>query len=169
MIVLALCITAAFLVGTLAGAVALARWYVWRIRKPEVISEILQNAYRASHPHWLQHAPDDPSRVCPCCGWEEHPLAPIGPGDRCGIRIIQISWAALEGGPDLVGARKQIDEVAVRWRAENVQDGVSQDFLDYAVRPYSGTDPARAEDVEAYLRRETTTAKEPDELSRRTR
>ena len=140
MIVLALGI--AFLVGTLAGAVALARWYVWRIRTPEVMSGILQNAYRASHPHWLQRALDDPS------------LPPSGPGDRCGIRISSVSWATLDGGPDLVGTREQLEELANWWLTENAKDGTVRDYVDYAVRLYAGTDPASAEDIEAYLRRE---------------
>jgi hypothetical protein len=58
-------------IGSLVGAIALARWWGWHIRKPEVCQRMLQTAYRLAHPHWLQISRDDTTPVCPCCGW--HP------------------------------------------------------------------------------------------------
>jgi hypothetical protein len=62
---------ALFLVGAIAGAVALARWWVWRISNPDVAQAILKSVYRRAHPNWLQMSRDDTTRVCPCCGWSE--------------------------------------------------------------------------------------------------
>jgi len=61
----------AFIAGMLAGAFVLARWWAWRISKPEIARVMLESIYVRAHPHWLQVSKDDTRRVCPCCGWTE--------------------------------------------------------------------------------------------------
>jgi hypothetical protein len=62
---------AAFALGAIVGTVGLARWYIWRINKPEVARRMLKNAYYQSHSHWLARDQNDSRPVCPCCGWSE--------------------------------------------------------------------------------------------------
>ena len=64
-------VVASFVLGALAGILALTRWYVWRLSNPEVVRDILKSFYRRAHPNWLQVSQDDTTRVCPCCGWSE--------------------------------------------------------------------------------------------------
>jgi hypothetical protein len=67
----------AFVVGALAGSVALAHWWVWRTNHPEVAQAMLKSLYRKAHPSWLQISEHDTTRVCPCCGWSDtETLAP---------------------------------------------------------------------------------------------
>ncbi len=61
----------AFTVGMIVGAAGIARWYFWRLDQPGVAREAIKAMYRRSHPHWLQVSKNDPTRVCPCCGWNE--------------------------------------------------------------------------------------------------
>ena len=60
-----------FIAGVVAGAFALARWYVWRLNDIDVARSILKSVYRKAHPHWLQRSQDDTRQVCPVCGWSE--------------------------------------------------------------------------------------------------
>lgn len=59
-----------FILGVLAGAVGLARFWIWRARSPEVAREILKGMYRRTHPNWLKDV-ESGARVCPCCGWSD--------------------------------------------------------------------------------------------------
>jgi len=59
------------LIGMAVGASVLARWWIKRLRNPEVARDVLKMAYRTAHPHWLQRDKDDERQVCPCCGWTE--------------------------------------------------------------------------------------------------
>jgi hypothetical protein len=60
-----------FLLGVVAGAIGLARFWTWRISQPDVAKTFIKGLYRKSHPHWLQASETDKTRVCPCCGWNE--------------------------------------------------------------------------------------------------
>jgi hypothetical protein len=66
-----------FVVGMAMGALVLARWYAYRLRKPDVARDVLKTVYRSAHPHWLQRSQGDGTPICPVCGWSEtEALAP---------------------------------------------------------------------------------------------
>ena len=70
---------------------------------------------------------------------------------RYSIRITYVSWAAIDGGPDLHGTEEEMEAVAKRWRGELHPN---QEVV-YEVVPYVGIDPADRETIEGFLARET--------------
>jgi hypothetical protein len=73
----------ALVLGAIGGVTVVGRWYVGRLRDPEVARAMLKGIYRQSHGHWLQRSETDTTPVCPCCGWSEtEALAqpPMAPG-----------------------------------------------------------------------------------------
>jgi hypothetical protein len=68
-----------FLLGAVAGMIALARWWVRQMKNPEMALKMLKSMHQASHPHWLQRSKTDKTRICPCCGWSEPKTMPDEP------------------------------------------------------------------------------------------
>jgi predicted HAD superfamily Cof-like phosphohydrolase len=81
---------------------------------------------------------------------------------RWGIWLTIEHWATVFGGHDWTGTREQTIERAGRWRSE-AAPGVGQ-VVTYEVRPYTGTDPADAEelDLEERLEHERALAPKPE-------
>jgi hypothetical protein len=69
-----------------------------------------------------------------------------------GIRITRVSWAAIDGGPDLHGTKEQMYAIAARWQADALL-GNPDEVVQYEVVPYVGRDPAEADVVAAFLAR----------------
>ncbi len=61
----------ALVVGMLAGAALVVLAIRTTVGQQETALAILKHAYRRTHAHWLHRAKDDPTPVCPCCGWSE--------------------------------------------------------------------------------------------------
>lgn len=146
------------LVGIVIGAGVLARWWVNRLRDPEFSSKVIQGLHRqAGHAHFLSRSPEDPSRICPACGWEEQPRAPISPTERCGIRVVTAHWAVQDGGDgDLVGTKAELEAVVEDWcseDAEQAQEDAGVSVL-YEIRPYTGVSPVRPEVMREFFARE---------------
>ena len=66
-----------------------------------------------------------------------------------GVRITLVTWAAIDGGPDLHGTKEEMEAVADRWRNEEHHQDAS---FTYEVVPYTGVDPADQETVESFLK-----------------
>ena len=63
---------------------------------------------------------------------------------RYGIRIIHESWATVDGGPDVVGSREQMDALAAKWDKDPRS---SHGPLVFKVEPYTGDDAAESSEV----------------------
>jgi hypothetical protein len=65
---------------------------------------------------------------------------------RYGIWITYEWWATVDGGPDDVGTREEMEKKAAEYTAEILPGHISK----YEVRPYTGNDPAEdtPEDIE---------------------
>lgn len=57
-----------------------------------------------------------------------------------GIRITLVYWVTVDGGPDLVGTREEMERKASEWRAKLYPDQVRT--ITYEVALYDGYDPA---------------------------
>ena len=53
-----------------------------------------------------------------------------------GIRITHITWATVDGGDDLVGARAELEAKAARWRAKAEEVDPSVRIVRYDVVRY---------------------------------
>lgn len=58
-------------VGAVLGAIGIAAWWARQLSKPETVQKTLRDVYARAHPHWLQVGEEDPTRICPTCGWSE--------------------------------------------------------------------------------------------------
>ena len=72
---------------------------------------------------------------------------------RYGIRMTRVTWASIDGGPDLHGTRDQMATVAERWRREASERASQDEVVSYDVVPYVGQDPADVDAVTDFLRR----------------
>lgn len=81
-------------------------------------------------------------------------MKPVLHGDevRYGIRVVHEGWATIDGGPDLVGRREEIEAVVKRWQADAGQQHPDERTL-YEVKEYTGIDPAEPTVVEEFLSR----------------
>ena len=133
-----------FLGGSLAGAVVLARWYFWYLRKPEVLRDVLKGFHRQAHPHWLQTSPDDPVRVCPCCGWSETETlatwASAPSRQLFGIKVVSVCWVTLPSGP-ITGTADEMEKHAKKIQADHDSSAarLSGPYVAYLARPYTGS------------------------------
>ena len=71
---------------------------------------------------------------------------------KYGVWIIQQHWATVDGGPDLVGTREEMETVA-RQFAGSLHPEEKAGMV-YWARPYDGHDAADAADCERVIRRE---------------
>lgn len=58
--------------GTVLGIVGTFAWWAKQLGKPEVVQKMLRDVYAQAHPHWLQVGKENPTKVCPTCGWSEN-------------------------------------------------------------------------------------------------
>jgi len=69
--------------------------------------------------------------------------------ERYGIRLIHEAWFTVDGGPDLVGTKDQMETVA---RLEKLKTSDDEKFV-YEPSPYTGSDPAAQATVKEFLAR----------------
>jgi hypothetical protein len=67
---------------------------------------------------------------------------------RYGIRVIHHVWGAVNGGPDVVGSREEMEALAAKWDAE---PRAPNETLIFRVEEYTGDDPAARAEVERLL------------------
>lgn len=80
--------------------------------------------------------------------------------ERYGIWITHKAWLTIDGGPDLIGTKDQLEAVVKLWRTEPWFD----ERLMYEPVPYTGNDPADEATVEEFLDRVEKTRSLADEL-----
>lgn len=70
-----------------------------------------------------------------------------------GIRIVQVGWATVNGGPDLVVSRREIEALAKAWSDERQREPHNiEDQVAYFATPYDGVDSAPRDEVEMLLK-----------------
>jgi hypothetical protein len=86
-------------------------------------------------------------------GTQSSSAAAVPPEARHGIRITYVNWGTVDGGPDLVGTKQELDVVAAHWAADAMNQAA--ETVTYDVVPYDGVDPAGSAEVDEFLARET--------------